>query len=134
MKETRLAAIPLFSGLSKKQLAELGRHIDEVDVPEGKQLVHEGDSAYEFFAIEEGTARVTVGDREVRQLGPGDFFGEVALVDSDRRTASVTVTSPMKVFVMTGWEFRALQRDLPQVADAVRARIDELQEADAARG
>nr|MBA2599290.1 cyclic nucleotide-binding domain-containing protein [Actinomycetota bacterium] len=125
MDPKRLTSVPLFQGLSKKELQHLSTVMDEVDLPEGKQLASEGTFAYEFFMIEEGTASVSRGGAQIRELGPGDFFGEIGLLESERRTASVTTTSPMRAIVMTGYDFRGMERDQPRIAREIRAKIDE---------
>ena len=97
----------------------------EVDVSEGKHLVDEGDFAYEFFAIEEGEAEVLHGGRHVADLGPGDFLGEMGAIDHSRRRASVVARTPMKVIVMTDYDFRAITRDMPSVAERIREAVEE---------
>lgn len=134
MDPKRLQSVPLFQGLSKKELDLLSRSMDEVDLPEGRELASEGTFAYEFFIIEEGTARVTRGGEQVGELGPGDYFGEIALLDSERRTATVTTTSPMAAIVMTGYEFRAMERDQPKIAQQVRQMIEERLAKDRGQG
>lgn len=130
MDPKRLQSVPLFEGLSKKELERLSRGMDEVDLAEGKELAREGTFAYEFFVIEEGTANVTREGRPVRELGPGDFFGEIALLEAERRTATVTTTSPMRAIVMTGRDFQAMDREQPQIAEKVRAKVEERLAAD----
>lgn len=125
MDETRLRRIPLFASLSDKEIARVARHADEVDLPEGRALVREGAFAYELFAIEEGTAEVRQGDQPINELGPGDFFGEIAVMSAGRRTATVVTTSPMTAVVMTASDFRALSRDLPGVVEKIHAAIEE---------
>jgi CRP/FNR family transcriptional regulator, cyclic AMP receptor protein len=125
MDETRLRRIPLFASLSDKEIARGARHADEVDLPEGRALVREGAFAYELFAIEEGTAEVRQGDQPINELGPGDFFGEIAVMSAGRRTATVVTTSPMTAVVMTASDFRALSRDLPGVVEKIHAAIEE---------
>jgi CRP-like cAMP-binding protein len=125
MDEARLRSVPLFSSLSDKEIARVARHADEVDLPAGRELVREGSFAYELFAIEEGTAEVRQGDQRINELGPGDFFGEIAVMSSGRRTATVVTTSPMTAVVMTASDFRALSRDLPDVVDKIRSAIEE---------
>ena len=115
----------LIGGQSDKDIARVARHADEVDLPEGRELVREGAFAYELFAIEEGTAEVRHGDQPINTLGPGDFFGEIAVMSSGRRTATVVTTSPMTAVVMTASDFRALSRDLPDVVEKIRAAIEE---------
>ena len=125
MLEDRLAQIPLFSSLSKRERAQVARAADEVEVPEGKRLVEQGRFAYEFVAIEEGTAEVVQDGKTIRELGPGDFFGEIGLLEAERRTASVIAKSPMKLIVVFGPQLRSLERDMPQLHEQLRAAIRE---------
>jgi CRP/FNR family transcriptional regulator, cyclic AMP receptor protein len=125
MDAQRLKAIPLFDGLSKGQLEQLAGWIDEVDLPAGKKLLGEGTFAYEFVVIESGSASVSIDGEHVNDLGAGDFFGEIALLSSSRRTASVETTSPMRAAVTTGANFRAMIREFPQIEEKVRAAMDE---------
>ena len=130
MDPKRLKSVALFQGLSRKELQHLSTVMDEVDLPEGKQLAGEGTFAYEFFIIEEGSASVSRGGKQVRDLGPGDFFGEIGLLESERRTASVTTASPVRAIVMTGHDFRGMEHDHPQIAQQIRQKIDERLAAD----
>ena len=125
MDETRLRSIPLFSGLSKKELREVARHADEVDVPEGKDLLQEGSTPCEFFAIEAGSVEVRRDDEVLAELGPGDFFGETALLGRGVRNATVTTVAPSTLMVMTPSEFRAMAGTLPSVAAELRRAMDE---------
>ena len=125
MLEDRLAQIPLFASLSKRERAQVARAADEVEVPEGKRLVEQGRFAYEFVAIEEGTAEVVQDGKTIRELGPGDFFGEIGLLEAERRTASVIAKSPMKLIVVFGPQLRSLERDMPQLQEQLRAAIRE---------
>jgi voltage-gated potassium channel len=122
---SRLKSIPLFADLSDQDRAQVARWADELDVPEGKHLVDQGRFAHEFFVIEEGTAEVRQGDEKLTELGPGDFFGEIALIESDRRTASVIATSPMQTIVMFGRDFRQMEAQMPSVAARIRQAIEE---------
>ena len=133
MDEKRLKGVPLFESLGKRERKVLAQRADEVDVPEGKHLAREGTFAYEFFVIEAGTAEVIQDGRRIRELGAGDFFGEIGLLESERRTASVIATSPMRLIVLTGPNFRAMQREAPDVAEQVRRTIEERLAADRAR-
>jgi CRP-like cAMP-binding protein len=125
MDEARVKAIPLFAGLSRKECRALAQRADEIDLAEGKALVREGEWAYEFFAIEEGTVEVRRGDQLLGELGRGDFFGEMGLMADTRRNATVTATSPVTVVVMTAQAFRQTARELPEVAEKIRAAIEE---------
>ena len=121
MDEDRLKAIPLFAGLNRKERRALAPRADEVELEQGRVIVREGEWAYEFFAIEDGTAEVRLGEQLLAELGPGDFFGEMGLVGDTRRNAS----SPLKVVVMTAQAFRQTSRELPEVAAKIRAAIEE---------
>ena len=125
MDASRLASIPLFAELSERDRADVARYADEVEVSAGKALAEEGQFAYEFFVIEQGTAEVTKDDRVLATLGPDDFFGEIGLVESERRTATVTATSPMELIVIFGPNFRRLERELPELATQIRTAIRE---------
>ena len=125
MDASRLDTVPLFAGLKRKERRQVAPLVDEVEIEAGREIVREGDFAYEFFAIEEGTAEVRQGDQLLAELGPGDFFGEMALVEDIPRTATVTTQSPVTAMVMTGSAFRQINRDLPQVGKQIRRAIDE---------
>jgi CRP-like cAMP-binding protein len=125
MDESRLTAVPLFAGLSRKERRAVAQRTDEVDLEEGRRIVREGEFAYEFFAIQEGTAEVRRGDQYLAELGPGDFFGEMALVSDVTRNASVIATSPVTVIVMTGQAFRQTKRELPEVAARIEQEIEQ---------
>jgi CRP-like cAMP-binding protein len=125
MDEARLRAIPLFAGLSKKECRSVAQQADEVDVPAGRYLVREGDFAYEFFVIEEGTAEVRRGEQLLTELGPGDFCGEMGVIAKGTRNASVIAISPVTAMVMTGPAFRHFDREHPDVAKRIRKAIEE---------
>jgi len=123
MDASRLQGIRLFSGLSNKELEQLAQWTDELSIGEGHELATEGRFAHEFFLIEDGTAEVLQGGEPIAELGPGDFFGEIALLETERRTATVRATTPMEVIVMFSREFKRMERELPAVADRIRAAI-----------
>lgn len=123
MEAKRLEHVALFSTLSKKELEQLARWTDEVSVPEGAELATEGKFAHEFFVIEDGTAEVRKDGETLNVLGPGDFFGEIGLLETERRTASVVATTPLSVIVMAQREFASMEHDMPAVAERIRAAI-----------
>ncbi len=123
MDVKRLEGVGVFSGLSKSELEKLAQWTDEVSVSTGQELATEGQFAHEFFVIEEGSAEVLQSGERVAELGPGEFFGEIGLLETDRRTATVTATTPMQVIVMNQREFRQMEREMPGVADRVRGAI-----------
>jgi CRP/FNR family transcriptional regulator, cyclic AMP receptor protein len=116
-------SIPLFAGLSKDDQKVVAQYADEVDVDPGAVLAQEGRLAYEFFAIKQGTADVTLGGQHTATLGPGDFFGEIGLLAGDRRVASVVATSPMSLVVLTGSQLRAIDSRMPGVAERIRTAM-----------
>jgi CRP-like cAMP-binding protein len=123
MDAKELEGVALFSSLSGKEREQIARHADEVTVPEGATLAREGEFAHEFFVVQEGTAEVRRGDEVVNELGPNDFFGEIGLLETERRTATVVATSPLRVIVMFQREFRQMEHDHPEIADRLRAAI-----------
>ena len=133
MEQRDIAAIPLFAGLSKDDQKVVAQYADEVDVPEGTKLAQEGRFAYEFFAIQDGTAEVTREGQSVAELGPGDFFGEIGLLSAERRVASVVARSPMRLVVLTGAQLRAIESRMAPVGERIRAAMSERLEADRAR-
>ena len=111
-----LGRIPLFSDLSKKELVFLARMTTEVDVREGSTLVRQGEMGREAMIIESGTAVVRRNNRKVDDIGPGDFFGEMSLIDHMPRNADVVATSDMTVLVMDSREFSTVLDTYPKVA------------------
>jgi CRP-like cAMP-binding protein len=107
--------VPLFSHCSKKELGLVAQIADEIDLPEGKTLMREGDRGREFFVLVEGNADVRKGNRKINTLSKGDFFGEIALVSQKPRTATVTTASPVRVLVVTEQSFRSLIDRAPDV-------------------
>lgn len=125
-----LKRVPLFADLSGSDLRQLAQWADEVDVGAGTPLLTEGEFAYEFFVIEEGTAEVTHGGEVIAELGPGDYFGEIALLERRHRTASVVAKTPMRLVVMFRREFASMADAFPKVAERVRAAMEERLERD----
>jgi voltage-gated potassium channel len=125
-----LAAVPLFQSLSDMELAEIAGWFEVKEVGAGVRLAGEGTTGYSFFVLADGGAAVTAAGRDVASLGPGDFFGEMALLGPGRRQATVTTTSPTRVLVLFGEDFRRLQARHPDITarlDAVmQVRLEEL--------
>jgi CRP-like cAMP-binding protein len=120
---SRLDGLSTFAELSPEQRELLAGAFDEVDVAAGERVASQGEFAYEFFAIEEGTARVEQDGETVAILGPGDCFGEIGLIATGRRTAAVIAETPMCILAMFDQRFRRLEREVPAFADLVRARM-----------
>lgn len=125
MDARRLEELPLFRELSKAERERIARWADEVDVPAGYELLGEGRLPHEFFVIEHGLADVTKDGNTLAQLGPGDFFGEIALVEHERRTATVTATTPLTAIVMSPREFETMRTEMPEIAERIHEAIRE---------
>jgi CRP-like cAMP-binding protein len=130
----RLEAIPLFASLAPEERELIGELVDPVQAPAGHEVATQDAFGYSFFAIEEGTAEVRVDDQRVAELGPGDFFGEIALLCTGRRTAAVVATSPMKLFSLFDSDFREIESKVPTLGRELRrAAVERLEAARAAR-
>ena len=123
-----LERVPLFAGLSPKEREKVARWADTVDLPPGKHLLDEGRLPHEFFVIVDGEVEVLHDEKRLATLGPGDFFGEIALIEHGRRTASVVTTAPTTLAVMSPASFAAMRREMAEVAlridDAIRERLE----------
>jgi CRP/FNR family transcriptional regulator, cyclic AMP receptor protein len=111
--------VPLFSRLSKKALQEVAAIADEIDFPEGKMLAQEGARGREFVVILEGAVEVQKDGRRINMLGKDDFFGEIALVTQQPRTATVTTTKPTRALVITDRDFLALLKRSAEVGQGI---------------
>jgi CRP-like cAMP-binding protein len=125
MDAQRLKSIGVFADLDDEGREAVARLAAEVSVPEGKELVREGDYSYDLIAIEEGTAKVHQGDETVAELGPGDVVGEMGVLERAQRSASVTATSPMMLVTLTGWDVRKLRKQAPQAVQALEDVVRE---------
>ena len=112
----RLADVPLFADLDRKHLEAVASLGTDISIEEGRELAHEGDTAAEAFLVLEGTARAERGGEDIATFGPGDFFGEMALLVHGPRTATVVATSPMEVRAFHKSEFDDLLDRSPEVA------------------
>jgi CRP/FNR family cyclic AMP-dependent transcriptional regulator len=125
MDAKALEAVPLFAGLSRKEREHVARRADDIDVPAGAHLMDQGGSAHEFFVILEGAVEVTKDGDRLTELGPGDFCGEIALVEHGRRSASVVATTPVHAIVMHSRDFAAMQAEIPHVTKKIHEAIRE---------
>ena len=114
-KAELLRRVPLFAGLSKRELEQLGGIADELDLGEGRTLIRQGDRGREFFTLLEGEATVAQDGRTLRTLRDGDFFGEIALVTDVPRTSTVTTSTPVRLLVLTKRDFQRLMREQPSI-------------------
>ena len=126
-----LSRVPLFAACSKKDLQTLARATEDVRVPAGKVLVEEGRPGHEFFLIANGKATVKRGGRKVATLGPGQYFGELALLDRGPRSATVVADSDMEVLVLGQREFAGVIDEVPAIAHKLLSTMAQrLREAD----
>jgi CRP-like cAMP-binding protein len=114
-----LRDVPLFSHCSTKELIELSSLTTTLRMPAGKVVVRQGEPGREFIVIVEGKATVSIDDQTVATLGPGDFFGEIALLDGGPRTATVTADTDLVAEVMSHQEFAVLLMDVPEVTRGI---------------
>ncbi len=127
-----LQQVPLFKGLDQKYLKSLSAEFTERRFSEGQELTAEGSGGAGFFVIESGTAKVTVDGVDRRTLGPGDFYGEIALIDGGTRTATITASSDGVAHGLTKWQFKPLVELHGEIAwpllEAMARRTRELEQ------
>jgi cAMP-dependent protein kinase regulator len=125
MEVARLKAIPLFADISDDELFTIAPFAEEQQVEAGAFLAKEGQYAYQFMAIEEGEAEVTRAGEHVADLGPGDFFGEIGLLETALRTATVTARTPMRLITLTGSDMKRMERNIPQAVERIRQALEQ---------
>ena len=125
MDAASIARIPLFAELTLDQRDQVAGMCQELEIEEGATLLREGDFGYAMFAITAGTAEVLKDGVVIRTLGPGDVFGEIAVLSGGRRTATVIAQTPMQLVTVLNRDVWLLEREAPEVGSALRARIDE---------
>lgn len=111
-----LRRVSLFEGLDDDELNRLADRFQERTVPEGEVVVEEGSTGTSFFVIAEGNVNVSVGGEQKTTLGPGDSFGEMAVIDEDVRSASIVAATDLRLYFLTPWEFRPFVHEQPEVA------------------
>ena len=115
----------MFAGLSKSELRRVAECADEIDVPEGEHLLHEGRFAFEFLAIEKGAAEVVRDGSHVADLGPGDVMGELGALTHGQRSASVIATAPTTAIFIRAQDFRHFAEELPALGEEIRRVVEE---------
>ena len=127
-----LRAVDLFAGLGRKSVDKVVRRVQHVDHAAGKEISTAGKGGIAFHLIRSGTADVVVGGTVVRTLGPGDYFGELSLIDRKPRSATVRTTSPMSTYTIVAWDFTPLLDDEPELTKALLlATCERLRSAEA---
>jgi CRP-like cAMP-binding protein len=111
-----LGNVDLFEGLPKKALRQIASAGKELSFDEGVDVCKEGDTDARFYLILDGSARVSIRGREINKLGPGDYFGEISILDGEPRSATVTALSPLRTMSMTSWNFRPIVKENPDIA------------------
>jgi CRP/FNR family transcriptional regulator, cyclic AMP receptor protein len=114
-----LQKVPLFKDLSSRDLKQLAGAMNERTYAAGREITTEGESGLGFFVVADGTATVTIDGQTRRQLGPGDHFGEMALIDGGMRSAQVTAETDLTCYGMTAWNFRPFLKDHPDLVWAL---------------
>jgi CRP/FNR family transcriptional regulator, cyclic AMP receptor protein len=122
-----ISRTPLFAGCTKDELRDVAAACSEVSLAAGETFIREGERGREFFVIVDGTATTTQDGRELSRQGPGDWVGEIALISAERRSATVTTTSPAKLLVLSDEKFQRLLNDVPSIAAKVQASFRERQ-------
>jgi CPA1 family monovalent cation:H+ antiporter len=120
-----LAQVPLFAGLSPRELATIASSAEELTASPGQVLTREGDDGDEFYVIASGSVCITSAGRELRRLGPGDYLGEIALVFGGNRTATATVEEPARLFVVGKDTFTTMLQEHPGIEDKILSTVSE---------
>ncbi len=123
MDTARLAAIPLFHDLEPEHVAALAEVASEADAAPGQEIATQGAFGHAMYAVERGTADVVLEGQKVGTLGPGDVFGEIAVLASGRRTATIVAGSPMKLIAIFKRDVWALERRSPEAAERLRRLV-----------
>ena len=124
MDVSQLKSIPLFADVPDDALRRVATFAELESHPEGAAVVKEGGYANDFYAIDDGTAAVERGGERIAELGPGDVFGEQALLEGEQRSATVAATSPLRVIKIAHWELDKMKRDMPEVVGELRKQVD----------
>jgi CRP/FNR family cyclic AMP-dependent transcriptional regulator len=126
--------VPLFSDLDNRELKEIADSMKERTFDKGDTVTEEGKGGAGFFVIEDGTAKVSVGGKDVRTLGAGDYFGEIALIADIDRTSTITADSDLHCYGMTFWDFRPLVESNASIAwKLLQTMAQRLKEAEQGR-
>ena len=125
MDISQLKRIPLFAGVPDDALKKIAPFATSEEWPEGKEIVKEGAASNQFFAIEDGTAKVERGGEQIGELGTGDIFGEQGLLEKQERSATVIATSPIKLIKIDHWELSRMRRSMPEVVEELKRTVEE---------
>ena len=133
-RAARLKAVPLFAHCNGRQIDFIATQVEEMDFPAGRVLCTEGTHGGDFFILESGAADVTRDGTKIATMKPGDFFGEIALVDGGKRTATVTTSSPSRCFVLGPRQFQnVLHQDVEIIHAVMKALATRVRDAGGAK-
>lgn len=133
-RAARLKAVPLFANCNGKQIDFIATQVEEMDFPAGRVLCTEGTHGGDFFILESGAADVTRGGTRIATMKPGDFFGEIALVDGGKRTATITTSTPSRCFVLGPRQFQnVLHQDVEIIHAVMKALAMRVRDAGGAK-
>jgi CRP-like cAMP-binding protein len=121
----RILGQPLFASLSRPDAEEFARYCEVRHVEPSRPVFTQGGLATAFFVIESGEAEAVADGQSLRRMGPGDWFGEISIVQHSHRTATVSATSPLTVIAMTSFEFRRLEAEHPDIAETITRTMQE---------
>ncbi len=125
MDASNLKRFALFKDVDESALSKIATFTMLVEFPEGKTVIEEGGFANDFYAIDEGTAKVERAGEEIATLGPGDVFGEQGLLEKQERSASVIATSPLRALKIEHWEIPRMRRAMPEVLEQLQRTVEE---------
>src|SRR5882724_9124127 len=125
MDAAGLQVVPLFAPLSDEARRGLAVWVNELSVSEGKHLVDQGDYSNDLFVIQDGKAEVFQGGERIAELGPGDFFGEMGVLEKAQRNATVIAASPMRLLTLSTWDVKRLRKSAPEVLDQLESAIEQ---------
>jgi CRP-like cAMP-binding protein len=123
MDVARLKTLPLFQSFSGDDLRKIAPFAEEHSVGQGETIVRQGDYSYDLMIIEEGQAEVRHDGQKIAQLGPGDFSGEMGVLERDRRHADVIARSPMRLITLKSYDVKRMERTLPEAVEQLRAVV-----------
>jgi CRP/FNR family cyclic AMP-dependent transcriptional regulator len=122
---SQLKQIPLFQDVPDDALKQVATFATADVFPDGKEVIKEGGFSNDFYAIEEGTAKVERDGEQIADLGPGDVFGEEGLLEKQERSATVIATSTLRVIKIEHWELSRMKKSMPEVVDQLRRTVEQ---------
>ncbi len=125
MDAERIKSVPPFDSLPDDVRERFAVWVDELKVDKGRHLAEQGDWAYELFVIEDGTAEVHQDGEKIAELGPGEFFGEMGVLERAPRNATVIAKTPMRLFTLSHWDVKRLERQWPEAVGQLREVVEQ---------